>query len=252
MRLFLFILLAGFTTSCTQSENRDKNLELTAQNIVDQSIEFHGLDALNNARIAYAFRNFDYSYDRENGLFTYTRTQTDSAGREITDSLSNDGLNRYIDGKYTELDAEKDSAYSSSVNSVHYFTFLPYNLNDEAVVKEYLGTTEIKDKTYHELKVTFQQEGGGDDYRDIYLYWFDTDDFRMDYLAYQFFVDGGGMRFRAVLNSTRIEGILFQNYINYKPASDTVDFMMINELFNDGELLEVSRIINENIEVTLR
>jgi hypothetical protein len=74
----------------------------------------------------------------------------------------------------------------------------------------------------------------------------------MEYLADKSFVNGGGIRFREVLDSTRIQGIRFQNYINYKPASDTVDFMMINELFNGDELIEVSRIINENIEVTLR
>jgi hypothetical protein len=252
MRLPFILSLILIATACGKAGNEQTETPLTAQTIVDRSIDFHGLQAINNARITYDFRDMSYSYARDNGLFTYTRTQTDSAGRIIIDSLNNEGLKRFIDGELIELNADRDSAFTSSVNSVHYFTFLPYNLNDSAVIKEYLGTAEIKGKNYHEVKVTFEQEGGGDDFMDVYLYWFDTDDYSMDYLAYKFFVNGGGIRFREVLDSTRIQGIRFQNYINYKPASDTVDFMMINELFNGDELIEVSRIINENIEVTLR
>lgn len=246
--LFAFSLL--FATCTPQKETVEPIDE--AQRIVDSAIAFHGLHALNNANLSFKFRTMDYTYDRDGGMFTYTRTQTDEDGAVIIDSLSNEGLNRWIDGVRQELSFDRDSAFTASVNSVIYFTLLPFNLNDAAVEKEYLGITPIKDKEYHEVKVTFEQEGGGTDFEDVYLYWFDTEDYSMDYMAYLYYVSGGGIRFRSVSDSERIEGVLFQNYINYKPAVDSIDFMQINELFEAGELVELSRIINENIEITLR
>uniref|UniRef100_UPI004047669A DUF6503 family protein n=1 Tax=Roseivirga sp. TaxID=1964215 RepID=UPI004047669A len=103
----------------------------------------------------------------------YTRTQTDTAGRVIFDRMDNDGLIRKIDGDTAELTDERRAAFTRSVNSVIYFFRLPFGLNDPAVNKTFVGETEIKGKTYYEVKVTFAQEGGGEDFDDVFLYWFD-------------------------------------------------------------------------------
>lgn len=86
--------------------------------------------------------------------------------------------------------------YYNSVNSVHYFAYLPQGLNDKAVQKELLGEVVLKGEPYYKVRVTFAQEGGGNDYEDVFIYWFHKQKFTMDYLAYEFHVDGGGMRFR--------------------------------------------------------
>ncbi len=86
--------------------------------------------------------------------------------------------------------------YSNSVNSVAYFALLPFRLNDAAVNKRYIGTSEIKGEPYFEIEVTFQQKGGGKDHDDVFIYWIHQQHFTMDYLAYSFIVDGGGTRFR--------------------------------------------------------
>jgi len=246
-----FVALFLLISACSQKSDLSNPTD-EAQHIVDSAIDFHGLRSLNNAFVSYKFRTMDYTYDRNGGLFKYTRSQTDSSGAIIDDRLSNDGFIRVIDGVEAELPQERSAAFTRSVNAVHYFTFLPYNLNDDAANKEYLGTVSLNQKDYHEVKVTFDQAGGGEDFTDVFLYWFDTEDYSMDYIAYLYYTDGGGVRFREVLDSERVEGILFQNYINYKPVADSIDFMQINELFEAGELVELSRIINENIEVTLR
>ena len=109
-----FLLFAIiFAVSCTPPK------DLTdPQVIVNESIAFHGLQSLNNAQFSLSFRGLDYTYQNQNGLYEYTRTQTDSTGAIIYDVLNNDGLIRYIDGKEVEITEERRGAYARSVNSV--------------------------------------------------------------------------------------------------------------------------------------
>jgi hypothetical protein len=64
------------------------------------------------------------------------------------------------------LPEEKETAYANSLNSVIYFALLPHGINDDAVNKEYLAETTIKDQPYHKIKITFDPEGGGSDYEE--------------------------------------------------------------------------------------
>ena len=71
----------------------------------------------------------------------------------------------------------------------------------------------------------------------------------MDYLAYLYHTDGGGMRFREAINPRRVNNMLIQDYINLKPEDEGIDIMTIDELYNQGELIELSRIINEKVTI---
>ncbi len=152
-----------------------------------------------------------------------------------------------VDGKEIEL-SEKDSRkYSNSVNSVNYFAFLPFFLNDQAVNKKLIGETKIKGTDYYKIEVTFDQEGGGDDHDDIYIYWINKADYSMDYLAYSFHVNGGGVRFRSAYNQRTIGGITFQDYVNYKHDKDT-PVSALDALYERGELKELSKIELVNVQ----
>lgn len=253
---FLPALLALALVACTPTSNEGEEKEPTsedkAQTIIDESIGFHGLHVLDNADFSMTFRGMDYTYSNEKGRYQYTRTQTDSTGAEVVDILNNMGFGRYINDEEVTLTDERTGAYTRSVNSVIYFFRLPYGLNDEAVNKEYLGETDIKGKAYHEVKVTFEQEGGGEDFDDVFLYWFDKEDYSMDYLAYLYHTDGGGIRFREAINQREVNGVLVQDYINLRPEDENIDIMTIDELYEAGELRKLSEIINENIQITAK
>ncbi|MBO3700306.1 hypothetical protein J4E76_17690 [Fabibacter sp. E12] len=240
-----------FFISCSpkQKESTTEEPRSKVQEVIDKSIDFHQMGGLGNAEFSLTFRDIDYTYVNNNGMYEYTRTQIDSLGATVLDRMDNDTLIRYTNGAATDVIDEKRAAYTRSVNSVIYFFRLPFGLNDPAVNKTYLGETEIKGKTYHEIKVTFEQEGGGEDFDDVFLYWFDTEDYSMDYLAYLYHTDGGGMRFREAINARRVNGMLIQDYINLKPEDESIDIMTIDELYNDGKLIELSKIINENVVI---
>lgn len=219
---------------------------MDVQDIVDRCIEVHGGTAYQQCAFKYSFRDKDYTYQYDEGSYRYARSFTDESGDRIEDVLTNGGFKRSVNGKPVKLTQKKKTSYSNSVNSVHYFAFLPFFLNDPAVNTQLLGETKIDGQVYYKIKVTFDREGGGDDYEDIHMYWIHKERLTMDYMGYSFIVDGGGVRFRKAYNSREIGGIRFQDYINYKHDVETpVDEM--DGLYEAGKLVELSRIELENI-----
>lgn len=256
MKTLIYLsILSAMITSC--SPERQKMIEEekaanadTSQVFIDNAIIVHGGDRFVGRTVEFDFRKIHYSAIRTDDKFTYTRTfQSDSLGYVQDTLVNSSNFTRHRDGQLQELNEEWQRRLGNSVNSVLYFTQLPFGLNDPAVVKKYLGETTIKDAPYHKIQVTFKQAGGGDDFDDVYIYWIHKDEFTVDYLGYEFSVDGGGTRFREAINRQIIDGIIFQNYINYKAEDKDTPIGKHDELFNKGELIELSRIINTDITV---
>lgn len=234
-----------FPTSAPKEKTR-------VEMLVDQAIEKHGGHVINNSIIKFTFRDRQYKATRRGDSFEYERAWTDSTGQQIRDVLNNGGLHREINGKPVELSAEDQRKYSNSVNSVIYFALLPYFLNDKAVNKTDLGEVNIKGKPYHKIKVTFEQDGGGEDFQDEYVYWFNRDSLTMDYLAYNYKEDGGGARFREAYNIRYNNGVRFADYVNYAPNDEkNLQVETFDQLFENQDLKEFSKIETENIEVII-
>ncbi|WP_421765053.1 DUF6503 family protein [Ekhidna sp.] len=242
----LFLLSLIWLISCSSDSP-------TAQDIVDKAIEASGTQKLNDATASFIFRDIRYTYSSENGKYAYTRIQTDSIGNEVKDVLTNQGLVRFINGQKSDISEEKRAAYTSSVNSVIYFAFLPKSLNDDAVNKSLEGTIEIDGKSYYKIKVTFDVEGGGEDYEDVFYYWFDMEDYSMDYLAYSYNEEdeGTGMRFRVAYNTRKIDGVVIQDYKNLKPKiKDSTPLSEIDQAYINGELTKLSLIELDALEIS--
>lgn len=241
----LVILGLLFIVGCKESEPSIKD----AQQIVNKSIEVSGGDLYTKSNISFNFRDREYHYERiDNKKILKRIFKKDSS--VVVDIKEPSEFCRYINDDMVIVPDSLANLYANSVNSVHYFAHLPYGLNAKAVNKEFLGDVTIKNNDYYKVKVTFAEEGGGDDFDDVYIYWFNKKTFKPDYLAYEFQVNGGGMRFREAYNERYINGIRFVDYNNYKPKEKNASIYKIEELFiNDGlELL--SKIELENVQVT--
>lgn len=222
--------------------------ELTAQQIVDNAIANSGGELYNSHATSFVFRDRTYTSVNTNGKKVLKRTfHLDSV--TITDVKNGNDFERYVNDSLVSVPDSMAVRYANSVNSVHYFARLPYGLNDAAVNKELLGKETIGGKDYYKVKVTFDQAGGGDDFDDIYLYWFDTETFKPEYLAYDFQVNGGGQRFRKAYNERYVNGIRFVDYENYKPKNDGTAILEIGQLFDKGELELLSKIELTDIQV---
>ncbi len=238
------IVLLVVMISCKQ----DKTPVFSAQQLVDMSIEVCGGDRYTTSEVSFEFRDRRYILERIDGKKVLKRIQKNDT-LDLIDIKSTNDFERYSEGKLVRLPDSLVNSYANSVNSVHYFAYLPYGLNDPAVNKEYLGEIVIKGKKYYKIKVTFSQENGGDDFDDIYIYWFNAKSFKPDYLAYEFHVNDGGYRFREAYNERIVEGIRFVDYHNLKPIKDNTSIYAIDSLFIKGELELLSKIELKNIAV---
>lgn len=223
---------------------------LTAQEIIDSTIAVYGGDNYRKSMKRFFFRDKEYVGIHTLGKYSLTRKYSDSLGSHIS-YLGTTGFRRYLDGNKIETPDSLVSRYSNGVNSVHYFAYLPYGLNAKAVNKKYLGQEKINDKNYYKIEVTFDEDGGGDDFEDVFHYWIDSEDFTMDYLAYKYHTGKGGIRFREAYNKRTVNEIVFQDYNNYKPKSKDIDMNKLGELFTNGELELLSKIELENISVSI-
>lgn len=238
MRYYLLIIgWAYLITGCSRPD---------AQTIVDKSIAFYNMEKLQNATLEFDFRKLHFKAAQYDGKFRYERMFIDSTGN-VHDILSNDGFKRFVNNKELKLSAEDAKKYAESVNASIYFLYQPLKLNDPSVIKKYLGEIIIKDKTYHKVEVTFQQEGGGEHHADVFYYWFDTEDFSMDHFAYS----AGGNRFRSVSKSHQLGEVILQDYINYQPplGDSVTPLIKYDSLYNVGKLRELSRIEFNNVVV---
>lgn len=222
----------------------------SADEIVAKAIAEKCSGNCEQVEIQFDFRGRTYKSRRTGGLFQYERITPDSLGI-LKDVLDNTSFHRYRNDSLLVVADSMAAKYANSVNSVHYFSQLPYGLNDPAVIKELVDTTSVKGEPYYRVKVRFQKEGGGKDFEDEFLYWIHRTNYTVDFLAYNYITDGGGVRFREAYNPRVLEGIRFVDYRNYKPNSKETTLESLDSLFVNGELKLLSSIENTNISVRL-
>lgn len=219
-----------------------------AQEIVDRAIRLHGGDRFESSKVEFDFRGDHYEVWRDGGTFRYTRSYTDSSGY-VVEAMTNDRFTRTVDGEPYEMTEREYLLYTEQVNANVYFTFLPHKLNDPAVIKKLLDPATIEDEPYNTVEITFEQEGGGRDWQDRFLFWFHEGDGTMDYFAY-YYTPNGTSRFRKLINERTIGGIVFADHLNYNADSLGYNLEPAPAAFEAGELPLTSEVILENIRVT--
>lgn len=239
-KIIVFVSILSFLLGC-QEQN-------PAQEIVNKAIEAHGGRLFEQSTIAFEFRDRNYEIFKSPSSFYYSREFTDSTGL-IKDVLTNEGFVRTVNGVSVSLEEKQIKAFTNSVNSVAYFAFLPYGLNDAAANKTHLGQVILEGKNYELIKVTFSEEGGGEDFEDEFLYWFDSNTFKLAYLAYSFHTNEGGVRFRKVIREHAANGLIIMDYENYKPTIKDTPLEDLATLFEEGKLELLSEIILERPKV---
>lgn len=239
--LSAILALTLLITSCSTTP--------TADEILSKAIEVHGGNKVNNSTVSFDFREIKYHANYANGNYELTRYLTDSLSNSIKDVLTNTSFNRWVNDTLVTVTDEWKGKYSNSINSVFYFFRLPFNLTDPATILTYLGTSNIDGTNYYKIKVAFNEKGGGEDFEDLFVYWFNADTYTLDYLAYEYATDGGGKRFRKAVNQRYANGWLVSDYINYKPKSLDVNIEQYDQYFAGNGLIKLSEIVNKNVEV---
>lgn len=240
MVIFLLIACSGSKSSAY------KTAPSKVEQVINNCYKAHGGDKYENAHFSFIFRGNEYIFKNNAKSYSYTaKKQKD--GILTIDYMTNDGVTRTQDQKELELSAKKAGGIAYSLNSVIYFATLPHKLLDPAVNSRYQGETTVHDKVYHVIEIYFDQEGGGKDYEDSYYYWINKKTNLIDYLAYNYKVNGGGARFRKAYNTRTVGGIVFQDYTNYKANYDT-PLADLPKLFEQDKLKILSEIKTEKVK----
>lgn len=238
--MFSFCLL-----SCN-SEN--KSSALSVDEIIQFAIQKSGTEQFINSKVQFKFRGKTYTSIPTCKGFKYSR-EYKIEDNKIKDELYQNKFQRRINNTKIEVSDSLAFIYSESINSVFYFVQLPYRLQDNAVNKELIGVESDSLNEFYKIKVDFKQEGGGEDFEDVYFYWINTTTFQIEYLAYSFQVNGGGIRFRKVIDSEKINSIQFLTFENYQPKENNL--LLQNSLtnFKDNKYELLSLIENDSITV---
>lgn len=228
------------------SEVAEMHPDPKAQMLIDQSVVAHGGDRYDKAHYSFVFRKKQFEFKNNGDSYHYKSTSTKD-GVTTIDVLNNDGFTRQVNGEPVTLTDAKQLGYGNGLNSVIYFATLPYKLQDKAVQKAYKGTATVKGNNYDVVEITFREEGGGTDHDDTFHYWINQSNHRIDFLAYNYKVNRGGVRFRTAQNTREVDGILFQDYINYKAEVGT-PLIDLPGLWEEGQLKELSKILTEDVK----
>ncbi len=257
--LFFIILFISFIacdtkekssseTSTTVAETTQKATSKTvdkATQVIQETIKAHGGELYDEANYSFVFRTKKYRFKNDGNQYRY-EVESTKDGETTRDVLDNGTFSRYMNNQPIELSKKKIASATGAINSVIYFATLPHKLNDAAVNKKYVEETTINEQKYDVIQITFNQEGGGEDHDDQYHYWINQNTKKIDYLAYNYQVNDGGVRFRSAYNTSVVDGITFQDYINYKAEVGT-PLKDLPALYEKGILKELSRIVTENL-----
>lgn len=263
LHLFFYLqiaMLGIITVSCgtaTDQTDTAKEEDQTEEVITDgeqaitllqQCLTAHAEKGFETAHYSFDFRGKTYTVKNNDNNYVYTKNFVDTSNQHIFIEMGNNTPFSYtINGKAQNLTNDKQSAIENELNSVIYFATLPHKLGDAAVNKKFLGTTQALGQTYDLLGVTFDEKGGGDDHDDEYLYWINSLTHQIDYFAYNYTVNEGGVRFRSAFNKRVVDGILFQDYLNFKAPIGTPLELLLG-LYEQDSLDQVSEILTENIQ----
>ncbi|QDO93901.1 hypothetical protein FNB79_07855 [Formosa sediminum] len=262
LKLVLILFTIGVFTSCNSSEKKkvidpivledtaseivkNPNTLSASEKIINEAIAAHGGDLYNSANYSFVFRKNIFQFKNDGSKYKYTKTYK-KGDSIIVDVLNNGKFSRTVNGKVVSLSEKAIATGTGAVNSVIYFATLPYKLSDKAVHSKLIEEISIKGEMYNAIQVTFSEAGGGEDHDDEYMYWINTKTKKVDYLAYNYRVNDGGVRFRVGYNKRVVDGITFQDYINYEAAVGT-PLKDLPELFEANTLKELSKIKTENV-----
>jgi len=232
-------------SSTTVETSKPVQTPTKADLIINEAIIAHGGDLYKEADYSFVFRGKTYRFTNNNEQFAYS-VESSKGNTKTQDFLINGRFEREVNGVKKTLSQKNINKYTEALNSVIYFAILPYKLSDAAVNKAYVDNTKIKGQSYEVIQVTFDQEGGGKDYDDEFHYWVNTQTKKIDYLAYNYITNEKGVRFRSAYNPRVVDGITFQDYVNYKAAWGT-PLKDLPAMYEKGELKELSKIITENV-----
>lgn len=238
LKHFILTCVLFIIVSCHNKHSKNNK----AAGIVEQCIAVHGGTNYQHLDVSFDYRQFRVHLLQDEGNFLYERTSKDSLNNVINDVLNNEGFTRNINGEKQDLSKKDYDKYKEGLNAIAYFVLLPSKLSEPAVNLKYIGEINIENNAYDKIDVTFDKEAGGKDHQDEFCFWINKRSHTLDYLSYS----NGGPRFRKVTKRQKVDGVIFQEYDNYKIPDTTIFTSDYDKVFIAGNAKFLSKIEQDN------
>ena len=251
---YLTIAIVLVALSCKPKNNSTSNKsitsEISANELLQKTIDAHGGEQLlKDSFIEFKIdkTSFSLQYDTGRANFKQIR-QLDSDTHTLSYKYGN--IQYFINDSL-----QSEESYSKRMAEISLFGFLytfsiPFNLTANDVIISKQANVTIRQKEYYTLDVQFTKIP--DLPEDHFLLYIDIDSYEIGYVALQHDLSGSKPQFRRMIQPRKIKGILFQDYINYKPKEKFVPLDQLLNLYEDQELVQVSLIENKNIKNKVR
>ena len=112
---------------------KPKELDLTAQQIIDKTMHYSGAEQVVNSKIKFTFRTKEYTAIRKNGFFELFKQYLTADSLKVKEVLSNNGYLRFINNKAVPVVDSLITDYGNAINSVHYFSMLPFGFSSRCI-----------------------------------------------------------------------------------------------------------------------
>lgn len=219
--------------------------------IVDRAIEHHGGEIYRHSETELDLCSksgcFQVTARLDGDRWAYT-VSGKSGGSQLRVRSAHDALTIHRNGVEETVAADKEQRFRDWAMARVYFCFLPFRLNDPSVYKQDLGLVDWDGRRLHKVKVTFEV-GTSTDAGDRYMYWFDPETARLEYLAYSYDDNGGGIRFRRAIRHRRVGGLLFFDQENYGIDGPGLSVDAIDAAYVRDAMRHVSTVRLEDIQV---
>ncbi len=219
--------------------------------VVNEAIERHGGMRYDSLEMSFDMGDGRFILDKKGATFMYSRQFKDSLGQPVADFMDNDGFIRLVDGVSVGLSDDFRGELSRALEGTIFFILLPHGLNNRNARKEYIGHQNLKGEMYHVIKVGFSEGNSTEPYNATFLFWINMADQYVDYIAYEL-LDLDKLRFREAYNRREVNGLIIQDYYNYKPTDKEVTLHTLKDRYEKGKLELHSEINHKNISVAHR
>lgn len=244
--LLLLLTILCINVSCKKSSPNSKDLDQTSSQLFQKTLNTHGLTKFETSLLKFNFGTTEYTITELNNRALYTMTRY----------LDHNVYKAIYDGGYltysinNELQEDSDFPYQIVQRSLYGFAYcysIPFSLQTNDVILERKTDVEIRNQDYYTLDVTFTKIP--DTPEDQIILYINKETNIIDYTAIKHLLTDFKPQFRRMINPRYIDGILFQDYIQFSSDNDDLKIDQYYSKYNSAELKDLRKVEITNIEV---
>lgn len=223
--------------------------ELSAEFILDKSIEASGGEDFFHSTITFSIDDLDYELKRDGLLTDFSLTKV--ADTVTYFSTYKGGLMTYYENDVEIPESMQSRKFlDARLDGFTFLTSIPHVFKENAVILERQDDVMIQQKPYHSLKITYKHQQDIEEKNTFFLY-INPSSYIVEFIAFKFDLYQHFPNFQRLYNHRKINGILFSDYFSFYPTDQEVPLEQLYQLYNQREVREGTNIKYTDVTVEI-